>query len=338
MQSDARWLRRGRDDRRRHLPDPARAPDLRGHALRVRRLPDHAGLRRRHDRRSSTPTRTSNYWPEAQLQAGKFKPPVGLERLQSATRPDVRRARLPDLPACRTATSACSCGATFGEGLLAYQVGVFNGVLDSGSTTTTTSTPTTARTSPRGSSRSPFQDRGQRVARRTSGVGIAGTYGRPERAAPRASAPPPASRSSSATRRRRRRCGRGARSTATAAASRRRATGTAGPFGLLGEYVPRSEHAARPRAPRGRLASGRTNNAWQVAASWVLTGENASYQGVVPRSSFNARARTRGRLRARRALRRIDFDDDRSPVRGELRRPGDSGRRRRAGPSASTGT
>jgi phosphate-selective porin OprO/OprP len=28
------------------------------------------------------------------------------------------------------------------------------------------------------------------------------------------------------------------------------------------------------------------NDAWQIAASWVLTGENASYKGVAPRRDF----------------------------------------------------
>ena len=32
------------------------------------------------------------------------------------------------------------------------------------------------------------------------------------------------------------------------------------------------------------------NDAWQIAASWLLTGEDASYQGVKPNRPFSAGA------------------------------------------------
>jgi phosphate-selective porin OprO/OprP len=42
--------------------------------------------------------------------------------------------------------------------------------------------------------------------------------------------------------------------------------------------------------PTVRLAGNNFSpdiDAWQVTASWVVTGENRTFQGVVPRSSFN---------------------------------------------------
>lgn len=50
-----------------------------------------------------------------------------------------------------------------------------------------------------------------------------------------------------------------------------------GPFGLLGEYATSSQRV------RNGAASGTVRNqAWQVTASWVLTGEHATFNGVKP--------------------------------------------------------
>ncbi len=61
-----------------------------------------------------------------------------------------------------------------------------------------------------------------------------------------------------------------------------------GPFGLLGEYVISNQKVSRTGAgtqPSARLE----HTAWQVAASWVLTGEDATFNGVVPRNPFDPR-------------------------------------------------
>ena len=50
-----------------------------------------------------------------------------------------------------------------------------------------------------------------------------------------------------------------------------------GPFGLLGEYAI-SSHELRSGATSGTVE----NTAWQVTASWVLTGEDATFRGVKP--------------------------------------------------------
>jgi phosphate-selective porin OprO/OprP len=60
-----------------------------------------------------------------------------------------------------------------------------------------------------------------------------------------------------------------------------------GPFGLLGEYVISDQEVHRTLvAP---LASAQLRNtAWQVAASWLVTGEKAGYDTVVvPKHPFN---------------------------------------------------
>jgi phosphate-selective porin OprO/OprP len=64
-----------------------------------------------------------------------------------------------------------------------------------------------------------------------------------------------------------------------------------GPLGLQAEYVESTQ--------RVRLADARatpTNRAWQVAASYVLVGGNASYAGVTPTASFDPAAGRWGAL------------------------------------------
>jgi phosphate-selective porin OprO/OprP len=60
-----------------------------------------------------------------------------------------------------------------------------------------------------------------------------------------------------------------------------------GPFGLLGEYIISDQNVRRTGvAPFG--SAHLQNTAWDVAASWVLTGEDAAYVGgVIPRRPFN---------------------------------------------------
>jgi len=55
-----------------------------------------------------------------------------------------------------------------------------------------------------------------------------------------------------------------------------------GPFGFLAEYVSSSYELSR-----GGVARDATNWAWTVQASWVLTGEDASFDGVRPANSFS---------------------------------------------------
>lgn len=60
-----------------------------------------------------------------------------------------------------------------------------------------------------------------------------------------------------------------------------------GPFSLVGEYTISSQRVRRVGA-EPLVGDTLQHSAWQVAAGWVLTGEDASYAGgVVPRRSFN---------------------------------------------------
>src|SRR5262249_54429709 len=55
-----------------------------------------------------------------------------------------------------------------------------------------------------------------------------------------------------------------------------------GPAGVLGEYV-----IAKQAVRRDANSEMLSHDAWQVSASYVVTGEAASYAGVVPAQPFN---------------------------------------------------
>lgn len=79
----------------------------------------------------------------------------------------------------------------------------------------------------------------------------------------------------------------------------------AGRFGLLAEYVV-SENAVS----RGARHDVIRNRAWQIAGSWVLTGENASYEGVTPSSKDSVYNGGAGAWELVARISGIDFDKD----------------------------
>jgi hypothetical protein len=57
--------------------------------------------------------------------------------------------------------------------------------------------------------------------------------------------------------------------------------------------APREQGVELPRIEL-RARKEYRNQAWQVAMAWVLTGEKASYRGVLPRDSFSVEKGTFG--------------------------------------------
>ena len=82
-----------------------------------------------------------------------------------------------------------------------------------------------------------------------------------------------------------------------------------GPVGLLAEYA-----ISEQEVTRGALSRTLRNTAWQVSGQWVLTGEDASFSGIVPRKSFDPRNGGWGawQLVARYAT--LDVDDAAFPL------------------------
>ncbi|GBG15802.1 phosphate-selective porin OprO and OprP [Novimethylophilus kurashikiensis] len=60
-----------------------------------------------------------------------------------------------------------------------------------------------------------------------------------------------------------------------------------GPFGLLGEYVRVSQDVSRNLSGNIHRHDTLDNDAWQIVASWLLTGEVAGYTNPLPKRPFD---------------------------------------------------
>ena len=235
---------------------------------------------------TSTPTIIDAYLdirekPELQIRIGKHKPFVGLERLQSAS--DIKfieRSYVSNnlLPNRDFGVSV------FGDLLdkrLSYAVGVFNGVQD-GANIGTTQDANNQKTFTGRLFATPFINNTD-SALRGLGFGIAGTTGRVSSLISGYKTPGQANnffayRSNSTP--------TAANTVATDGVQERwspQAHYYNGPLGLMFEYA----WVSQP-IKIGSNSTTLRNNAWQLAGSWLLTGEDASFRGVKPYSRFQS--------------------------------------------------
>lgn len=242
--------------------------------------------------------------PRFRIRGGKFKPPVGLERLQSAT--DllfVERAFPTSLVPNRDLGIQFSGDVGTG-GALNYAVGFFNGVPDGGSADVDTNDgkDVAARL---------FYTAPKESALRGLGIGIGGSVGDQEGTT---TAPGlPAFRTpAQATFFSYRTDGTPA-GTVIADGDRTRISPQGyfyrGSFGVLTEYAISSQEVRR-----GTDAIELEHKAWQVAASWVLTGGEPSFRGVNPKKPFDLAADTWGDFELVARVSRLELDDDTFPT------------------------
>lgn len=85
-----------------------------------------------------------------------------------------------------------------------------------------------------------------------------------------------------------------------------------GPFGLMGEYTISSQGVRRSIAPFESTRLEHTG--WQLAASWVITGEDSSFTGVTPRNAFDPRNGKWGAFQLVGRLSELDIDDAAFPL------------------------
>ena len=219
----------------------------------------------------------ARFLPVLRLRAGKFKPPVGLERLQSAT--DllfVERGMPTNLVPNRDV--GVQLGGDAANARIQYAVGLFNGVPDgaSGDADNNSAKDVSARVflRPLAGGSGAFGD---------LGFGVAFTSG--DQAGNVTSPNLPVFRTAGQVSFFSYRSDGTPAGTAVAGGKRRRvapqATFYRGPFGFLAEYV-QSEQEVRLRPKKMEL----TNSAWQIAVSWVIGGK-ASYRGVSPVEPFS---------------------------------------------------
>jgi phosphate-selective porin OprO/OprP len=77
-----------------------------------------------------------------------------------------------------------------------------------------------------------------------------------------------------------------------------------GPLGVLGEYV-----ISDQRVSSATKSADLRNTAWETTASWVLTGEDASYNGVTPVHPFDLHNGQWGAWQLVARFAKLDVDD-----------------------------
>jgi phosphate-selective porin OprO/OprP len=209
------------------------------------------------------------YSAKARVRIGKFKAPVGLERLQSATNISFVERAFPTALVPNRDVGVQLHGDVAG-GVVSYAVGVFDGAPDGGSVDLdlNDSKDLAARIF-----LSPFK-RGTSVLKDLA-FGIGGSYGKQSGALPAYRSGGQLSILTVAT-------------GITADGTRKRYSPQlsfySGPFGLMAEYA-RSESTVLRASPA--LHTDLTAKAWQTTATLTLTGDAASFAGVRPRKPFD---------------------------------------------------
>jgi phosphate-selective porin OprO/OprP len=261
-------------------------------------------------------------WSFAQLQPGKFKSPMGLERLQSATALTFIERAFPTQIAPNRDIGLQFQGE-LREGFAQYQFAVMNGVLDGGSSDSDSNDAfdLLGRVFVH-----PFQETAIEPLQGL-GIGAAVSYGRQDGAngsTPQYRTPGQQTFFSYVA---------GVSEVDDRVRIAPQAYWYWGPLGAMAEWT--------RATPNLRLAGEEISpdvDAWQVTASWVVTGENRTFQGVVPRSPFNpAREARAGEPGSWRRAPPASASTRTSSTRATRTRPP---RRRRpsSGASASTGT
>ncbi len=245
------------------------------------------------------------FTPAFRVRAGKFKPPVGLERLQSGT--DllfVERGFPTNLVPNRDLGVQVS--GDLGGGAASYAVGVFNGVPDGASADGDTNDDKdfAARLF-----FVPFAKGGG--AFKNLGFGVAASTGDQEGTV--ASPGLPSFRTPGQQTFFSYRSDGTAPNTVIADGRRTRLSPQAylytGPFGLLAEYVTSEQAVQRAGASRDL-----EHKAWQVAASWVLAGGEPSYRAVNPKQVFDRAAGTWGAFEIAARYHKQELDDASFPT------------------------
>jgi len=220
-----------------------------------------------------------HYWPKTSFRFGKYKAPFGLERLQSSAEltfidRSLATALAPDRDV------GIQLYGDLGSGFFSYAVAVMNGVPDgeSGDFDDNDGKDVIARVFLR-----PFVAKRDRHALGGLGFGIAGAGG--EQLGSRLPVYKTVAQSVFFS-----------YAPDVAAAGDRwrfspQAYYYAGPFGLMTEYVVSSQDVAR-----AGFGARLRNTAWQVAVSYLLTGERRTYRSPAPARPFDPGSESWGGL------------------------------------------
>lgn len=250
---------------------------------------------------------TGRFNPAFQVTAGKFKAPVGLERIQPASDSRMVARGFPTQLAPNRDIGLQVTGG-FGGDRLSYAVAWLNGSNDGGSSEAFADVDLNddkeyaARVFAH-----PFGD-SESFALRGLGLGIAGTY--TSQTGTTAQPLLPVFRTPAQSTFFRYRTG----TTPTLADGERTRLAPqlyyyVGRFGLLGEYTTVSQDVSRTTTA-GRREDTLDTTAWQVQASWFLTGEEESFRGFKPNNVFSLVDNTWGAFELVARYQVLDPDDD----------------------------
>ena len=248
------------------------------------------------------------YWegkfdPAFSVRAGKFKPPIGYERIQSATDINFAERGLPTNLAPSRDIGLQVAGEA--GGVFEYQAGIFNGATDLASADgdLNDSKDLAARVFVQ-----PIKD----GALKGLGIGLSGSTG-VEQGNATATDLAGYRSASQQTFFRYRADPLVPENTVIAEGRRSRLSPHAyfglGSFGLLGEYI-----VNRQEVRRAATVATLTHRAWQASGSYFLTGEYAGFRSPTPKKPFDLKAGTFGALELAARYGELDIDDDAFPL------------------------
>jgi phosphate-selective porin OprO/OprP len=266
---------------------------------------------------------SARFKPWFVLQAGKFKGPVGLERLQPDQYNRFLELGLPSSLVPNRDLGVQISGTVLG-GTLNYTVGYFNGVNDGASTDGNTAPDVDNDGKRDWEGRVfllPFAS-SEHFALRGLGIGVGGSYVRSSGVATSSATQvtttsllpnyrTPGQQTLFSYR------GDSASTASVNEATiadgiRRRISPQAyyyiGPFGLVAEYAQVSQQVRRQIDAATARTDSLRHKAWQASASYFFTGEEASYTGFTPRSVFDGSGGGRGAWEVVLRYERLDFD------------------------------
>lgn len=258
------------------------------------------------------------------FRAGKFKPPVGLERLQSATDTFFIERGLPTNLVPTRDYGFQVYGDVIPE-TLEYQLGVFNGVADlgNGDSDDDDRKDIAARVFTQ-----PFR-RSDILLLQGLGFGVGGSFGDRVGSPTRANLKPILGdyRSPGQQTIYKYRAGTAAQDDAAFAASTVYADGRHArishqaywyynSFGVLGEYTKTAQEVTR-----GTTSTTLDHDAWQLAVSWALTGEDLNFKGgIKPAARFDPANGGWGALQLVARYGQLDLDDGSFPLYADITR------------------
>jgi phosphate-selective porin OprO/OprP len=261
------------------------------------------------------------YHPAASLLVGKFKSPISLERLQGDSDGTFLERAFPTSlasnrdvgiqlhgafakPGYKTETVA---GPIDTKNTFTYQIGVMNGSGDSGSLPFDSKGTNDNKEVNGRLFAHPFQHTGYTWLEGL-GLGVAGSFSNPDKQALQVQKTPIGQSTfldyaNVAT-------GVTAPVTSDGAANRVYPQGYwySGPFGAIAEYVVSTQHLAATRAGRS-VNVKQSNTAWQILGSYVVTGEDNSFNGIKPIQNFDPLHGKWGALQLAARYSELDVDN-----------------------------